>query len=276
MSDSFLSSMTFASQAHTRQCDCDECGGLVEIPAPIMAAMQRKRQKMTLRRTQERSLVYREEGIAVWELVMPVDAEPLVEFGSSHRLVWLQSMNSENQLRSIGTGIIGSSDEEKSRKDLDWKEGGMYLVPSNGGKAMGWVHAQKTKESSDESKDEDKPSGHAVMQVVKVPADNLLSMDGDDGDVEEDEAVSNSCVSVFLRFCLKGFIEIADSGDEKPPYYRFPEEDCSELKKAFLQAKEKSGNSVSAISTNGLASIPLPKTNEFPIPEPRIPNGKAK
>jgi len=42
-------------------------------------------------------------------------------------------------LHSIGKGIIGSSDEEKSRTTVNWKEGKGYLVPSNGGRALGWI-----------------------------------------------------------------------------------------------------------------------------------------
>jgi hypothetical protein len=254
-----MSSMTFAAgESPFGTCDCDECG-LVEIPAPILTAMQRKRQKMALRRTQERSLVCREHGIAVWKLTMPVNAEPLVEFGSSHRLVWMQRMVGGNKLQSIGTGIIGSSAEEKSRKDLDWSEGSMYLVPSNGGKAMGWIHTTNKKSSSsseNENDDEDKPSGHAIMQIVKVPADKLLSTDGDDSENSEDD--EKNWVSVFLRLCLTGFIEIADSTNEKPPYYKFSEEDCSALREAFQKA---------ALPAQLAASAPI-------VPEPK-PNGNG-
>jgi hypothetical protein len=254
-----VSSMTFASgEPHLRTCDCDECG-LVEIPAPILAAMQRKRQKMSLRRTQERSLVCREHGIAVWKLTMPVNAEPLVEFGSSHRLVWMQRMVGGNKLQSIGTGIIGSSAEEKSRRDLDWSEGSMYLVPSNGGKAMGWIHTTNKNSSSSENDDEDKPGGHAIMQIVKVPADKLLSTDGDDSENTEDD--EENWVSVFLRLCLTGFLEIADSTNEKPPYYKFSEEDCSALREAFRKAAEEKNDSLPAQSSASVPIVPQPKPN---------------
>ena len=129
MSD-FLSSMTFANGQQGGGCDCDECG--VAVPAVVMAAIrERKRQRREfcpLRRTQDRVLVARQEGITIWRTTMPIDAEPLVEFGSTHRLLWVKSLPCI--LRSIGQGIIGSSDEEKSRKNMNWTEGSIYLVVS--------------------------------------------------------------------------------------------------------------------------------------------------
>lgn len=190
---------------------------------------------------------------------MPVDAEPLVEFGSSHRLVWMQRMVGGSKLQSIGTGIIGSSAEEKSRRDLDWSEGSMYLVPSNGGKAMGWIHTKDKESSSSSENDEDKPSGHTIMQIVKVPADKLLSTDGDDSENEEDD--EQKWVSVFLRFCLTGFIEIADSTNEKPPYYKFSEEDCSALRQAFQEAAEEKNDGLPAQSSASPPIVPEPKSN---------------
>ncbi len=41
-------------------------------------------------------------------------------------------------MRSVGSGIIGSSQEESSREKVSWKEGKSYFLPSNGGKALGW------------------------------------------------------------------------------------------------------------------------------------------
>lgn len=171
---------------------------------------------------------------------MPLNAEPLVEFASSHRLMWVQSMAKGNKLQAIGTGIIGSSDEEKSRKDLDWEEGSMYLVLSNGGKAIGWVHTNNSKSPASEVKDDaqDKASGHAVLQIVKLPAEKLLSTDNDEPETAEEE--EPNWVSVFLRFCLTGFIEIANSTNER--YYKFSEEEYSALKIAFQRAaQEKKG-----------------------------------
>lgn len=169
---SFMSSMSFASSGAQRQCDCDECGA---IPEAIMAAVRKRRRQMVesspLKRTQERKLLRRDDGISVWDLTMPLDAEPLVEFGSSHRLVWVKRLPEDHILKSIGTGIIGSSDEEKTREDLGWKEGTVYLVPSNGGKAVGWLHAAKRAPSLGPSTSP--PRGLAILNVIKIPLDKL-------------------------------------------------------------------------------------------------------
>jgi hypothetical protein len=90
----FLSSMTFAGGGLMRDCDCDECEF---VPASIREAIrQHKRLKTSssLTRTQDRSLVARENTISVWKLTMPVDAEPLIEFGGSHRIVLIDTLSS--------------------------------------------------------------------------------------------------------------------------------------------------------------------------------------
>ena len=170
MSDSFLNSMTFASNGGGSRrrvhgsdgggdgdsfmegflsggggCDCDECGIREVVPGPILEAMrEHKRQKVAIKRTQERTLVCRSGQISVWDWVMPLEAEPLIEYGSTHRIVWIEKL--PGHLKSIGKGIIGSSDEENTRIDLEnWIEGGIYLVPSNGGKAIGFIHTANKK-----------------------------------------------------------------------------------------------------------------------------------
>jgi hypothetical protein len=69
--------------------------------------------------------------------------------------------NPPSQIYAIGQGIVGSEAEESMRQTVAWKEGGVYLVPSNGGKAVGWVHKvvadKMTKESSSTS-----PAGAAT------------------------------------------------------------------------------------------------------------------
>jgi len=92
-SDAFLSSMTFASGGVMRNCDCDECDF---IPIPIAEAIRQHKRMRThaLTRTQDRSLVARAGTVSVWKLTMPVDAEPLIEFGNSHRIVLVDSLSS--------------------------------------------------------------------------------------------------------------------------------------------------------------------------------------
>jgi hypothetical protein len=85
--------MTFASGGLMRNCDCDECNF---VPLPIADAIrQHKRMSMThaLPRTQNRTLVARQGLISIWRLTMPVDAEPLMEFGNSHRIVLIDSLS---------------------------------------------------------------------------------------------------------------------------------------------------------------------------------------
>ena len=70
---------------------------------------------------------------------------------------------------SIGKGVVGSADETATRTNLlDWNQGSSaWLVPQNGGKALGWVHIK------DDNTTNDEPIGHAVIYSIKIPVDVL-------------------------------------------------------------------------------------------------------
>lgn len=148
-----------------RGCGCDECGdydgdgttaiNTNPVPRTVLEAIERhKRRKiihMGVRRTQVRTLIKRHPttNISLYCYTLPLNAaDPLVEFGNSHRLIYVGRLssasagdNSRSMLMSIGShGIIGSRDEEQSRVPLDWHQGQVHLMPSTGGKAVGWVY----------------------------------------------------------------------------------------------------------------------------------------
>ena len=137
----FLASMTFAHGV-VRDCDCDECG-LEPIPQSIKDAVRKHKRAKLMSVVdithQERHLVKRDGGLSIWRLTLPVGSEPLVEYGNSHRIVLVKNMPENVEVKSIGTGIVGSAAEEKARTPVGWKAGGGYVIPSNGGKAVGWV-----------------------------------------------------------------------------------------------------------------------------------------
>jgi hypothetical protein len=272
-SSSFLDSMTFLDREMVR-CDCDECDNSVP-PSIRDAVRQRKRQRLELgpiKRTQDRTLVCRYSSandninISVWKLTMPMDADPRIEFGTSHRLVWIQRLPTTNDnghhnhnqttavtLRSIGKGIIGSSDEEKSRFDLeDWREGHVILVPSNGGKAVGWLHTT-TSTVSGAVTDAQKTAvglGPAVLYVAKIPVDFHIIYDIQDSkqNNNSDTHTDNDAnwVKELLRHCHIGLetLHVANVEEHrtiKPmsqsqPYYIFPNAASQVLKSAFREA----------------------------------------
>ena len=222
--DAFLSSMSFAQMQRGGNrsnnewndnfplgggggCDCDECGwstaggGLSQIPAPIQEALDRyKRRKLEsgpMKRTQHRSLQKRalQLNVAVWNWTLPQGAEPLLEFGNSHRFVWIRQL--PGQLYSLGQGIIGSEAEEKMRRVMSWQKGSIYFVPSRGGKAVGWVHkavllqpldsqTETTTDQGDqdaESSPKDSSNGGTVgtrgladLVIAKIPTECLESV----------------------------------------------------------------------------------------------------
>ena len=220
--DYFISSMTFAAPggafARGGGCDCDECGGSAFIPQAIVEAIrkhkQRKHERMPMKRAQVRDLVRRHGSISVYQMTLPLHSDPLVEFGQSHRVVFIKHLSKDCLLKTIGKGIVGSQDEERGRKVLeDWKQNDVFLVPSNGGKAVAWLHEPKAEQkqerssNSNSSKEEigkddnqtaevqngksenpttSSSNGHAIMYVCKIPQESVEKKS------EEGETNSNS------------------------------------------------------------------------------------
>ena len=173
----FMASMTFAHGV-VRDCDCDECG-LEPVPQSIKDAIRKHKRAKVMSVVeithQERHLVKREGGLSIWRLILPVSSEPLVEYGNSHRLVWVKSMSDNVEVKSIGTGIVGSAAEEKARRSVGWKANGGYVIPSNGGKAVGWVCTKKDDENEESS------TGSASVEVIIIKVTpEALSIEKDD------------------------------------------------------------------------------------------------
>lgn len=79
--------MTFADMAN---CDCDECGRVCRLQfrlgnVPIEIGQQEDVESTF----QQRSLVKREGGVSIWKIIMPPGANPITEFGNSHRFVFV-------------------------------------------------------------------------------------------------------------------------------------------------------------------------------------------
>eukprot|EP00532_Pseudo-nitzschia_australis_P008960 CAMPEP_0168165452 /NCGR_PEP_ID=MMETSP0139_2-20121125/1495_1 /TAXON_ID=44445 /ORGANISM="Pseudo-nitzschia australis, Strain 10249 10 AB" /LENGTH=236 /DNA_ID=CAMNT_0008082571 /DNA_START=338 /DNA_END=1048 /DNA_ORIENTATION=- len=226
---------------------------------------------------------------------MPKHAEPLIEFGSSHRIVWVKRLvkpnknqNTDNYknnnsnhstshksdsnsiLQWIGKGIIGSSDEEKDRIHLnDWTEGSVHFVPSNGGKAVGWIHTSATSETSvgistgtnggtcsteDANKKEEhenqttiktlESDGFAILYVAKIPLDAFNKKQ------EESEESNQEWVNALIECCRDGIGSFDKESDKIPSYYKFPNEKSELLKKAIREVE----NAESKNDTNEPAS----------------------
>jgi hypothetical protein len=87
-----------------------------------------------------------ETAVSAWEWELPLGAEPKVEFGASHRVIWIRRCPGALQSIAASQGgetamVVGSSDEESRRVTLeDWTAGAVVFVPGNGGHAVGYVH----------------------------------------------------------------------------------------------------------------------------------------
>ena len=87
-------------------------------------------------------------------------------------------------MKSIGEGIIGSSSEEKSRKEVsDWNEGGAIFFKSNGGKALGWLNEIQDEDKNLDAADE---SMNVIIYTVKATDSALeIASSSCQGNVEE-------------------------------------------------------------------------------------------
>lgn len=256
-SSDFLQSMTFANRSQHNaalfRCDCDECGvvgssGQSFIPNAIQQALndykeQQKRSGVSFRRTQERTLVRKHslqlsddsfKLLSIWQWTLPQHAEPLLEFGNSHRIVYIQRLS--GVLKQIGTGIVGSSHEEQGRKVLPWRVGDVYFVPSRQqGKAVGWileaedvaaaavveeevvvVPSKKLKTTGSRRMPESRP---AVLFMVKIPPETLSA-----SDETHDNFWYNSVLSV-CKGALKGR-EVDDNAE----YWKVDEAGAKRIK----------------------------------------------
>lgn len=248
MTDAFLQSMTFSRAGEfLDSCDCDECDN---VPLPIRRLVhERKRQRLTagiIKRTQQRTLVARRDRISLWCMHMPKSAEPLVEFGSSHRIVWIKHLrasrnatdNNDGMLRWIGQGIIGSQDEEKSRKKLvEWTEGNVFLVPSNGGKAVGWIYARdgfrNTKTLTDRVEEQDnKGDSFAILYIAKIPMDVI------DKAKQEPRENNHRWANQVVKCCQEGLALRGEKRKDEQSYYKFSDETSKLLRNIFLETED--------------------------------------
>lgn len=202
--DRFVSTMTFAQMGPT--CDCDECGLSCEMPKEISNAVEEhKRQTMLYNLpsliSQERFLTYRFEGFSIWKLVLPPGAQPLTEYGNSHRFVLVDSMPKDRIVKSIGKGIIGSSSEESTRSKENWIENHGYFYKSNGGKAIGWVN---DKLPDDKDLNIGDTSNDVVLYIIKA-TDEMLDQGKEKGnDCEHQSQISNSAtIPTWVHDILK-------------------------------------------------------------------------
>ena len=187
----FMASMTF-SHGVARDCDCDECG----LP-PSIAEAVRKHKRAKLMSVveithQERHLIAREGGLSIWRLKLPLNSEPMIEYGNSHRIVLVQHLPKTLGVKSIGAGIVGSAAEEKARIPVGWKAGGGYVIPSNGGKAVGWVCT--TKDNQDESS-----VGNASVEiiVIKITPEELEAVHVEDDGSESVKSWTKAIKKIF-------------------------------------------------------------------------------
>lgn len=266
MSTDFLASMTFANGNNDLGCDCDECG--VPLPAPIMEAVHKRKRELLESRplfsTQERSLISRQDGISIWKTVVPVGADPLIEFGQSHRILWVKHLHSKTRhIKCIGEGIIGSSSEEESRKQMDWEQGDIYLVKSNGGKAVGWTHCSnkandksavgsesKTKDESDSSSSEEA----AILVTIKVPINKMThATTAEDKLPSLEDVTSDSWASYFLKLSQA---VLQDGAENSPAIIKLSEEQRKNVRHVMAKVQPKA-------PTFPLLNVKAPST---PIP----------
>lgn len=212
--------------------------------------------------------------------MVPVGADPLVEFGQSHRILWVKKLDSKTcHIRSIGEGIIGSSSEEESRKQLDWEEGDIYLVKSNGGKAVGWTHClnkQEIEKSADSTEANNKDSSvsssvrkPAILISIKIPLNKTSEDESSTSSEDElpnvDDVASDTWASYFRKLSQ---ILLKDDTEHSPGIIKLSEEHRMNVRHAMGKVQHKAPTFPHMptedvkVPINSVASIPLPLPTE--------------
>ena len=147
-------------------------------------------------------------------------------------------------LTTIGTGIVGSQAEEQGRQDLlSWREGDIYLLPSNGGKAVALLHNSKINDRKyNESGEESAPqtgtsqmgSGHAILYICKIPPSVVVNGSSIREDQSEEEGNDiPEWRSKIQSICSKGlgsFENENEKGVNGLQYQKLPEENAIQLR----------------------------------------------
>mmetsp|Transcript_5519 Transcript_5519/g.15964 ORF Transcript_5519/g.15964 Transcript_5519/m.15964 type:complete len:305 (+) Transcript_5519:318-1232(+) len=280
MTDSFLQSMTFSrAREFLYACDCEECE---DIPLSIRKFIHdRKRQRKEsgpIKRTQQQTLVSKRGPITLHSIYMPKHAEPLIDFGNSHRVVWVKrlikhrskqdegtngeqsSQKGKSVLQWIGKGIIGSSHEEKCRVNLcDWTEGSVIFIPSTGGKAVGWIHTndKNAADTNSNDDDDDDDSTRTTKTETDTKATNNKTHQSDNFAIlyvakipssaitktqEESEKNNREWFDAIIDCCRDGLEFCTKESSNDPSYHKFTS-DASELVKKAIREVDEDGES---------------------------------
>ena len=219
----FLSTMTFATLGgSSNNCDCDECGLTCVMPKDISEAVEEHKRQMLLYNNvssiicQERSLIFRHEGLSIWKLVLPPGANPLTEYGNSHRFVLVDYMPENRVVKAIGKGILGSGSEESSRVQVNWKEKRGYFYRSNGGKALGWVNENIPCDNTLNIGDTD---NDVVVFMIKATDECLegwkKTNKKDDNRNDSIDDISSSIIPAWTHIILKLMTSYVDADKEE-------------------------------------------------------------
>ena len=201
--------MTFFAQ---NSCSCGECGGSPAFMEYMTAYQKRKGFEeigSTASSRQTRTLLLRDfrEGSSTellsYSYTLPCNALPLIEYGTSNRLVFIKNLNPNNVLKSLGGGVMGS---EGKRKELDWKEGDVFYVKKDR-KLSGFINclrrspSKKPKSSSgSEDPTEDKDQDVNIIVVKqKLVAEAEAEAEAEVANVEGEPDTRAGIIKIFSK-----------------------------------------------------------------------------
>lgn len=178
----------------------------------------------------------------------------------SHRVLHFCSAFSyfrkSSSLQTIGKGIVGSQAEEQGRQDLSsWNQGDVYLLPSNGGKAVALLHNSKnmtghSRETKDNESGEPSTadsgsnatssscSGHAIIYICKIPLDLVANIANtsspQDGSNENAEGDTPEWRRLIHSICSKSLESFENENKEKEDGLKYQK--LSDIGSAQLRA----------------------------------------
>jgi len=156
------------------------------------------------------------------------------------------------KIQSIGKGIIGSSEEERTRTNVSWNKQSAYIIKCNGGKALGFTQSSHAiippnDDDNDVNDDNNKKEGEeekdVVLYIFKIMPKTLLAYDDGKKKKKKDDWIM-VMLDMFHKILIASSSEVMDevssSSSSDNDLFELEKEECMEIQKCLSSLLEES------------------------------------